>query len=108
MLSEGFYTRGDGTRVYFFEQEELARLFGKGERECDVDDGIGAGAEVDANGDARVPVATDDEPLFEIVQNAVDRRLLVNRLRKLQMYRVWMQGKYRKPLSDGMRGSSFE
>jgi tRNAThr (cytosine32-N3)-methyltransferase len=33
---------------------------------------------------------------FKIEQNAVDRRLIVNRMRKLKMYRVWLQGKFRK------------
>lgn len=35
-------------------------------------------------------------PLFTIEQLGVDRRLLVNRKRQLKMYRVWMQGKFRK------------
>ena len=38
-------------------------------------------------------------PLFTIEQLGVDRRLLVNRKRQLKMYRVWMQGKFKK-LSD--------
>lgn len=34
---------------------------------------------------------------FVIEQCAVDRRLLVNRLRKLKMYRMWIQAKLTKP-----------
>ncbi|KAL1922594.1 uncharacterized protein VTP21DRAFT_10133 [Calcarisporiella thermophila] len=37
---------------------------------------------------------------FTIEQNAVDRRLIVNRSRKLKMYRVWLQGKFKKPIHD--------
>ncbi|KAI7906696.1 S-adenosyl-L-methionine-dependent methyltransferase [Cokeromyces recurvatus] len=65
LLKENFYIRGDGTRVYFFTSEEIAKIF-------------------------------KQDNLFRIEQNAVDRRLIVNRQRKLKMYRVWLQGKFRK------------
>ena len=40
-------------------------------------------------------------PLFAIEQLGIDRRLLVNRKRQLKMYRVWMQGKFRRTERDG-------
>ena len=68
LLRDNFYIRGDGTRVYFFTSEEIANMF-----------------------TARAP-----QPGFALEQNAVDRRLIVNRKKQLKMYRIWMQGKFRK------------
>ncbi|KAH8909117.1 actin binding protein [Coniochaeta sp. PMI_546] len=79
-LEENFYIRGDGTRVYFFEIEELASIW-KGEL------GEADGGEVGF-----------DTPRFEIEALDADRRMLVNRAKKLKMYRCWLQGRFRKPM----------
>ena len=69
-MGDNFYVRGDGTRVYFFEEEELRRIWGK-------------------------------EGGFEVKSFGVDRRMLVNRQRRLKMYRCWMQAVFRKPVEGG-------
>lgn len=80
-LAENFYVRGDGTRVYFFDEDELRGIWQNGGRLAD--EGV-----------------TDDsgKPSFEVLDLGTDRRMLVNRKRKLKMYRCWMQGRFRKPL----------
>lgn len=76
-LDENFYIRGDGTRVYFFEKDELASIWtGKAQQD-----------------ETEAPAK---ESLFEIEELGVDRRMLVNRARKLKMYRCWLQGKFTK------------
>ncbi|KAK1061819.1 hypothetical protein LTR74_010730 [Friedmanniomyces endolithicus] len=76
-LDENFYVRGDGTRVYFFDEQELRKIWSSSI------DGIA--------GDFGQTAA------FEVRNLAVDRRMLVNRQRKLKMYRCWMQGHFMKP-----------
>lgn len=74
-LDENFYIRGDGTRVYFFDRDELAAIWRGG---CSAD---GEGVETSK---------------FEIENLDVDRRLLVNRAQKSKMYRCWLQGIFRR------------
>lgn len=79
-LEENFYIRGDGTRVYFFEKDELASIWAGEKRHVENE-------------------ATDEpisSPLFTVEELGVDRRMLVNRARRLKMYRCWLQGKFRK------------
>jgi tRNAThr (cytosine32-N3)-methyltransferase len=73
-LEENFYIRGDGTRVYFFEKDELIKIWTGKEAE---DGGVGSTG-------------------FGVINLGVDRRLLVNRAKQLKMYRCWMQGRFRK------------
>lgn len=72
LLSDSFYIRGDGTRVYYFTNEEIDHLFSKG---------------------------------WTIEQNAIDKRLLVNRKEGKKMYRAWVQLKARK-IDRGILSSS--
>jgi tRNAThr (cytosine32-N3)-methyltransferase len=76
-LEENFYIRGDGTRVYFFEQDELVNIW------------TSKNTVVSKEGHA-------EHTGFEVVDLGVDRRLLVNRAKQLKMYRCWMQGRFRK------------
>jgi len=105
-LADNFYVRGDGTRVYFFEEEELRKIWDGRLRQALPEFGEEI-VEEGASGPAdSVPAHTGDgskdileSPNFEILALAADRRLLVNRSSKLKMYRCWMQGRFRKPLN---------
>ncbi|OCT54452.1 putative methyltransferase-like protein [Cladophialophora carrionii] len=71
-MEDNFYVRGDGTRVYFFEKEELEEIWASG---------------------------------FDIMNLDVDRRLIVNRQRRIKMYRCWIQGRFRKKAISHAEGA---
>ncbi|PVH96522.1 methyltransferase, partial [Periconia macrospinosa] len=119
-MEENFYVRGDGTRVYFFEREELEEIWGgvKREEETPSKEGVAAATTTTAEQEDNNPtieektaqLSVDDNsnteeesqnksprPAFEVVHFGVDRRMLVNRQRRLKMYRCWMQAVFRKP-----------
>ena len=77
-LDENFYIRGDGTRVYFFDKDELADIW--------------SGKLIASDDQSEEP----SPARFDIEDLGVDRRLLVNRAKKLKMYRCWLQGRFRK------------
>lgn len=145
-LEENFYIRGDGTRVYFFDRDELVQIWSgfsispSQEREREDDgDGTDENGEVGKssndvkdnsnNGDVSRSSSNDQESgssrssttngsdatssttsanaaeekeeerkkeAFQILNLDLDKRLLVNRQRKLKMYRCWIQGRFQK------------
>ncbi|KAI4176016.1 MAG: hypothetical protein LQ343_001298 [Gyalolechia ehrenbergii] len=119
-MEENFYIRGDGTRVYFFGEDELrdiwsGRVFQITANLCQepygrvVKDASSIKRDEDGNQRSTPELSYDGEErqsstpkeqvgaLFEIASLGVDRRLLINRHKQLKMYRCWMQGRFRKP-----------
>ncbi|CAI7623146.1 unnamed protein product [Penicillium viridicatum] len=102
-MAENFYVRGDGTRVYFFDQEQLVDMWGTWSAENGLQIPIG-----DEDPTEEVSEKTTDEPsaeakqlakekgAFEVLNMGADRRLIVNRGTKQKMYRCWMQGNFLK------------
>jgi tRNAThr (cytosine32-N3)-methyltransferase len=86
-MDENFYVRGDGTRVYFFEKEQLEKMWGTWTPE--------KGLQMAEDNSIAVE-SESTEGAFDIEKIGVDRRLIVNRQRKLKMYRCWIQAHYRK------------
>jgi tRNAThr (cytosine32-N3)-methyltransferase len=99
-LDENFYIRGDGTRVYFFDKDELSDIWtGKTadkESETALETATPAAEGADAAQSTDTEAAEIEIPRFEVENLGVDRRLLVNRASKLKMYRCWLQGRFRK------------
>ncbi|KAF2499792.1 methyltransferase [Lophium mytilinum] len=93
-MEENFYVRGDGTRVYFFEKEELEKIWGRKNAEPDLSS---LQIKDEEKSSVQLPEKENQTPAFEVVHIGVDRRMLVNRQRKLKMYRCWMQAVFRKP-----------
>ncbi|GAD93474.1 actin binding protein [Paecilomyces variotii No. 5] len=103
-MAENFYVRGDGTRVYFFDKEELADMWGRWTPEK----GIQIDNQEETNPEGGV-VRKTYHGVFQILNLGVDRRLLVNRKRRLKMYRCWMQGYFKKrdlPVAEANQESS--
>lgn len=113
-MEENFYVRGDGTRVYFFAEDQLRSIWG-GSKAAAAEDFIEGNDENQPAGEhhdstlglndveSRIENSKSLEgsaldTIFEIVSLGVDRRLLVNRQKQLRMHRCWMQARFRKPM----------
>ncbi|KAI4184795.1 MAG: hypothetical protein L6R41_004517 [Letrouitia leprolyta] len=101
-MEENFYIRGDGTRVYFFGEDELRDIWSGKLFQIDADkdkDGTKESMKVSSmNEEDLNPMPVEQKgALFEIASLGADRRLLINRHKQLKMYRCWMQGRFRKP-----------
>ncbi|KAF2255409.1 methyltransferase [Trematosphaeria pertusa] len=104
-MEENFYVRGDGTRVYFFEKEQLEEIWGGQKRQSEASEETQPSGPADTSIEDKVEELNLDgsngvlepRPAFEVVHFGVDRRMLVNRQRRLKMYRCWMQAVFRKP-----------
>ncbi|GAA5848574.1 hypothetical protein JCM8547_004557 [Rhodosporidiobolus lusitaniae] len=152
-MQDGLYVRGDNTRVYFFERDELIYLFGNVRRSttssapatCSPPNSAtpptttttdttttetttttttfvetpSGSVEETTSSSLPVPSPSPSRPsspspscatakvkagenltpfTLDLIQLGVDRRLLLNRKRQLKMMRVWLQGRWRKPL----------
>lgn len=83
-LEENFYVRGDGTRVYYFEKEELIKLW-------TINSPCYEAFSMQEKHSQQLSYC------FNIDNIGFDRRLLVNRAKQLKMYRCWIQASFRKP-----------
>ncbi|KAG8533134.1 uncharacterized protein KY384_001917 [Bacidia gigantensis] len=100
LLQENFYIRGDGTRVYFFEEEELRTIWASHlSNESDLEAERLPPENGKTSSSLKGGIIASKSKL-EILQLGVDRRMLVNRQKQLKMYRCWLQGRFRKSSSE--------
>ncbi|KAL9071701.1 MAG: hypothetical protein Q9157_005377 [Trypethelium eluteriae] len=110
-MQENFYIRGDGTRVYFFDKDELGDIW-KGKTfqpptEEPEDRTVFEEKEPrESNGVVEDSISHTTTPAFDIEDIGIDRRMLVNRQRRLKMYRVWLQAVFRKPSQESQSTNS--
>ncbi|KAI9705735.1 MAG: hypothetical protein M1820_004983 [Bogoriella megaspora] len=106
-MQENFYVRGDGTRVYFFEKEELEQVWsGSFEEAIRRHDNLLEARERQEHEENTISQSPIPVPRLEIKNIGVDHRMLVNRQRRLKMYRVWMQAVFRKPFEENLKGTT--
>ena len=86
-LSDNFYVKHDGTRCYYFTLEDMKRLFGMGDKNCNKDDNTNT-----ANNDE------EEGAGLEVLDLKYVQRIYKNRADDETRRRVWVQARFRKPL----------
>ncbi|KAI9693904.1 MAG: hypothetical protein M1822_003175 [Bathelium mastoideum] len=104
-MQENFYVRGDGTRVYFFDKDELEQIWTGGLSRPSIDLPKDTATQTEKEGCPKADATADNlradgGPSFDVENIGVDRRMLVNRQRRLKMYRVWLQAVFRRPIQE--------
>ncbi|KAI9668251.1 MAG: hypothetical protein M1821_001071 [Bathelium mastoideum] len=104
-MQENFYVRGDGTRVYFFDKDELEQIWTGGLSQPSIDQPKDTATQTKNEGFPKADTTADNlradgGPSFDVENIGVDRRMLVNRQRRLKMYRVWLQAVFRRPIQE--------
>lgn len=95
MLDDNFYIRGDGTRVYFFLPEEFLQIFNASSPQSLTTSTEEGDKEINfSTFSSSSSLKTD----FKTIQLAIDRRMLLNRKEKKQMFRNWLQAKFQYTL----------
>ncbi|KAJ5095877.1 Actin binding protein [Penicillium alfredii] len=92
-MTENFYVRGDGTRVYFFDKGQLIHMWGQWSPEK----GLPTPPEdATAESQPESQATAEGSGAFDVLHMGIDRRLIVNRQSKVKMHRCWMQGHFQK------------
>jgi len=86
-LGNNFYVKSDGTRCYYFMLEDIAQLFGGNGNVTSI-------GNKDKNEDAAISAGAG----LEILELKYVQRVYKNRANETSRRRIWVQGRFRKPL----------
>jgi len=108
-LSDNFYVKQDGTRVFYFTLDDLRALMcgeGTGERTGEGT-GEGTGGAATGSSASSSPSSSPSQPSpfgagcgagLEVVELSYVRRQYANRGTQTARFRVWVHGAFRRPI----------